>query len=105
MVVIFLYKTNPKPRKIIAVGKSGANATFNLVFLGLGWPWVGELVGFIVIFYTYVFPTQQNLANHKHPFAQVFYHCTNCPILISSSLSPRHVPLCTEIEKNVFIYY
>ena len=64
MVVIFLYKTNPKPRKIIAVGKSGANATFNLVFLGLGWPWVGELVGFIVILIC--FPTQHNLVNRKH---------------------------------------
>ena len=23
------------------VGKSGPNSTFNLVVLGLGWPWVG----------------------------------------------------------------
>ena len=32
------------------VGKSGPNATFNLFFLGLGWPWVGEFVGFVIIF-------------------------------------------------------
>ena len=28
---------------------AGPNATFNLIFLVLGWPWVGEFVGFIVI--------------------------------------------------------
>ena len=33
-------------------------------FLGLGWPWVGEFVGFIIMF---MFPTQQNLVNGKHP--------------------------------------
>ena len=48
-----------------AVGKSGPNATFNLIFLGLGWPWVGEFDGFIVIFVC--FPTQQNLVYRKHP--------------------------------------
>ena len=26
---------------VIAVGESGPSATFNLIFLGLGWPWVG----------------------------------------------------------------
>ena len=51
--------------KSFAVGKSGRNATFNPFFLGLGWPWVGEFVGFIVIFK--YFPTQQNLVNRKHP--------------------------------------
>ena len=33
-------------------------------FIGLGWPWVGELIGFIIIFVC--FPTQQNLVNRKH---------------------------------------
>ena len=51
--------------KIFAVEKSGPNAAFNLFFLGLGWPWVGGLVGFIVIFLC--FPTEQNLVNRKHP--------------------------------------
>ena len=41
LVVCFLYKTDPKPtKKIFAVEKSGLIATFNLFFLGLGWPWV-----------------------------------------------------------------
>ena len=44
LVVCFLYKINPNPPKMICCGeKSGPNATFfNLIFLGLGWPWVGE---------------------------------------------------------------
>ena len=50
--------------KLFAVGKSGPNATFNLIFLGLGWPWVGEFVGFIIVF-TCV-PTQHSLVNRKH---------------------------------------
>ena len=41
--------------KLFAVGKSGPNATFDLFFLGLGWPWVGEFDGFIIIF-IYMFP-------------------------------------------------
>ena len=66
LVVCFLYKPIPTHEKIFAVGKSGGrNATFNLIFLGLGWPWVGEFVGFIMIFIC--FPTQQNLVNRKHP--------------------------------------
>ena len=39
--------------------KSGPNATFNLIFLWLGWPWVGEFGGFMIIFIC--FPTQQSL--------------------------------------------
>ena len=41
------------------MGKSGPIATFNLIFLGLGWLWVGEFVGFIIILIC--FPTQDNL--------------------------------------------
>ena len=29
----------------------GPNAAFDLIFLGLGWPWVGEFVGFIIRWY------------------------------------------------------
>ena len=70
LVVRFLYKTNPNPRKIICCGKkvtqkSGPNASFNLFCLGLGWPWVGEFVGFMIIFIC--FPTEQNFACRKHP--------------------------------------
>ena len=54
LVVCFLYKTNPNPRKIICCGKKvGPIATFNLFFLGLGWPWVGEFVGFTIRFTEY----------------------------------------------------
>ena len=63
-VVCFLYKTNPNPRKIFAVGKSGQNATLNLIFLGLDWPWVEEFVGFMVMFICLL--TKQNLVNRKH---------------------------------------
>ena len=34
-------------------------------FLGWVWPWVGEFVGFIIIFTC--IPTQQDLVNRKHP--------------------------------------
>ena len=41
LVVCFLYRTNPNPRKLFAVGKSGPNATFTPNFswvgLALGW--------------------------------------------------------------------
>ena len=56
-VVCFLYKTNPNPRKLFAVGKSGPNATFNLFLLGLGWPWVGKLVGFTNNIHVFSNPT------------------------------------------------
>ena len=36
-------------------------------FLRLGWPWVGEFVGFMII--VTCFPTQQNLVYRKHPIA------------------------------------
>ena len=58
-------KQIPTHEKVFAVGKRGLNATFNLIFLGLGWPWVGKFVGFIIIFTC--FPTQENLVNRKHP--------------------------------------
>ena len=48
-------------------GKGGPSATFNLFFswVGLGWPWVGEFVGFVVMFIC--FPTHHNLVNRIHP--------------------------------------
>ena len=51
------------------MGKSGPNATFNLFFLGLDWPWAGEFVGFIIILIC--FPTQHNLVNRQHPIVTV----------------------------------
>ena len=59
LVVCFLYKTNPNPPKsICSQGKSGPNATFNLIFLGLGWLWVGEFDGFMIIFYVFPNPAE-----------------------------------------------
>ena len=46
--------------------KTSPNATFNLFFLGLGWPWVGEFVGFIMRFTC--FPTQQNWVKSQTPY-------------------------------------
>ena len=40
------------------------------MFIGLGWPWVGEFVGFIII--CTCFPTQHNLVYRKHPIAGLF---------------------------------
>ena len=58
-------KSIPTHEKLFAVGKSGQNATLiNLIFVGLGWSWVGEFVGFIIIFAC--FPTQRSLVNRKH---------------------------------------
>ena len=34
-------KPIPTHGKLFAVGKSGPNATFNIIFLGLGWPLIG----------------------------------------------------------------
>ena len=59
LVFCFLYKTNPNPRKKKNCRKKCPNATFNLMFLGLGWPWVGEFVGFMIIFVC--LPTQHDL--------------------------------------------
>ena len=42
---------------------------FNLFVLGLGWPWVGEFVGFIIMFIR-LFPNQHNLIYRNHPTAR-----------------------------------
>ena len=64
LVVCFLYDNNPNPRKLV-VGKSGPIAPFNLIFLGLDWPRVGEFVGFILI--SIFFQTQHNLVKSQTP--------------------------------------
>ena len=43
---------------------------FGLIFLGLGWPWVGEFVGFIMIF-IFVSQPNKNVVNRKHPITGV----------------------------------
>ena len=70
----FLYsvsyiKSIPTHEKLFAIGKSGPIATFNLLFLELGWPWVGEFVGFVLKFKC--FPTQHKLVYRKHRYATV----------------------------------
>ena len=50
---------------------------FNLVFIGLGWPWVGEFVGFIIIFTC--FPTQHNSEYRKHPTLPATKDARNTP--------------------------
>ena len=46
----------PTHEKKNAVGKRDPNVTFNLIFLGLGWLWVGESIGFITIIYMFFRP-------------------------------------------------
>ena len=59
------------------MGKSGPNATFNLIFLGLGWPWVGEFDGFIVILSC--FSRQHHLVYRKITLIIVFpVICNGC---------------------------
>ena len=57
LVFGFLHKIHPTKNYLLRE-KSDPNATFNLFFLGFGWPWVGEFVGFIIIFVC--FPTQHH---------------------------------------------
>ena len=72
----FLYsvsyiKSIPAHEKIFAVGKSCPISTLNLIFLGLGCAWVGEFVGFRIIFTC--FPHKQNLVNRKNPNTSKYY--------------------------------
>ena len=69
LAVCFLYKTNPNPQKISYCGKNVAQMPLlNLIFLGLGWPWVGEFVGFI----KYLHAFQPNIIWYiaKHPITK-----------------------------------
>ena len=75
LVVCFLHKINPNQRKTtkkyLLWEKGPKIPILTENFLGLGWPWLGELVGFIIVFIC--FPAQQKLVNRKHP-------CTSGPI-------------------------
>ena len=44
-----IWNQSQPTKKCFAVGKSGPNSTLNQIFRGLGWPWVGVFVGFIII--------------------------------------------------------
>ena len=69
LVVCFLHKINPNPRKNIICGRKWPKCHFLPNFSWLGWPWVGEARRFHIAFTR--FPTQQNLVfyiiNRKHP--------------------------------------
>ena len=75
LVVGFLRKTNPNPRKNYLLWEKVAQAPLlNLIFLGLGWPWVGEFVGFMTIFTcfpTYIIWYTKN-RNHPDTFIAVY---------------------------------
>ena len=69
LVVCFLNKTNPNPRKIISLwGKKWPRCHLQLFFSFSGWvvPWVGEFVGFII--FACFCPTQHNFGTvyRKH---------------------------------------
>ena len=84
---LFPIETNPNPpKKVFALGRIDPNATLDLVFLGLGWPWVGEFVGFITIFTC--FPTQQNLVNRKH---HTLIRMNVLGFCMDNTVSKRHV--------------
>ena len=57
LVVCFLYKSIPTHVKMFVAGKSGPNAIFDLIFIGLRWPGVGEFVGFITTINMFSNPT------------------------------------------------
>ena len=72
--VCFLYK----PRGIFCCWKKVSQMPlFNLVFLGLGWPSVGEFVGFLII--VRCFLTQKNLVKSQTP-----YCCCCCDAVVAS---------------------
>ena len=67
-----------------------------LIFLGLGWPWVGEFDGFILIFTC--FPTQHNLVNRKHPVLSVVKKFGFCAI----SVEIKRFRILSVFEKRNF---
>ena len=68
------------------MGKSGLNATFNLILVGLGWPWVGEFVGFMIIFVCFL--TQQDLVYRKHPLKSLSIASSEVIKLLIASCDP-----------------
>ena len=91
MYSVSYIKSIPTHEKLFAVGKSGPKCHFlAYFFLGLGWPRVGEFVGFTIICTRLCFPTQQILVNRKHPtfYAAIFAVCAP---LVSENPSRKFV--------------
>ena len=82
---VFNIKSIPAHKKTFAVGENGPNVILNLLILGLGWPRVGEFVGFVIIFVC--FPTQQNLVNRKHRTNEGCAYCNPNPFVGYTVLS------------------
>ena len=72
---------------------------FDLFVLGLGWPWVEESVGFIIV--SIWFPTQQSLVNREHPSTlnEKFY-CAP-PTVARVGECHDHTILCTVLYRTV----
>ena len=91
------------------MGKSGPSASFNLFFHWLGWPWVGEFVGFIIIFIC--FPTQHNLVYRTHPTTTGSHSnqdpwCTQKPIY--TAIFSHHIRswlLCTPVNNRSYCIF
>ena len=69
VVTYFLHKINPNPRKKNAAGKAAQMPLSDLIFLGLGWPWVGRLHN--TIQYPYMFSNPTEHVNSQTPYLSV----------------------------------
>ena len=74
-------------------------------FLGLGWPWVGDFDGFIIIFV--LFPTQQKLVNRKTPYCagSVYIariHPRKCPTVVdlADDMAPTRQRVLDETDQG-----
>ena len=83
--------------KLFAVGKSGPNATLSLIFLGLGWPWVGEFDCFLILFTRYTFPNPTEFVNRKEPV--VSYHGS---YLIDNLVNRKHPRIVDWVGLSAF---
>ena len=74
-------------------GKSGPNATFNLIFPELGWPWVGELVSFIILVIFVCFPAPQFLKSRTPYLVLYAERCKCCDVIkfINSVVRPMFI--------------
>ena len=64
---LFPIQNQSQPTKKYLLWKQVAqNACLNPIFLGLGWPWVGEFAGFIII--SICFPTQHKFGKSRTPY-------------------------------------